>query len=350
MEALLTRSRITVLAVFTLGLAGLATGAWSCEDNVTISAQSGDGSVILNQVGSVVVSIRKEGTTTWYVYTSFTAPSQTLTCFHPGAGKWDLRITVPYYFDPPPALAAVNCSGQNICTGTASFTVFRTQGSISGTARVVPPGRPLANAVVYANTPNCSTPTLMRSDYADASGHFSLEDYDLADPDYNGAPVYGGGAGSGSASYAVLIWDGGCDMAVGPVTVQSNVMGQADPTIRASYAEEPIRGEQCPSPSPGLGRPVNVLNGNMYFDQTDVVLPGRSGLRFARSYNSKTRGSGQYGAFGGGWNHSYERRLSFPATGVVALREATAGPSTSKTRIVTRPTWPPFPSPSRARS
>lgn len=53
-----------------------------------------------------------------------------------------------------------------------------------------------------------------------------------------------------------------------------------------------------------VGEPVNVINGNMYLDQTDLELPGLGpGLRITRAYNSATN---RIGAFGESWTSNLE--------------------------------------------
>ena len=58
--------------------------------------------------------------------------------------------------------------------------------------------------------------------------------------------------------------------------------------------------------------PVNVQTGNVFFDQTDVSIPGIQGLVFARSYNSKNAYANLPSDISRGWSHSYGRSLSFP--------------------------------------
>jgi len=110
--------------------------AQGCLDNVTFSGQTGDGSVRLTGAS---IDVRRTGTTDWSAnYSGFTLPSETITCFHPGAGIWDVRARSLGYFDTPAAVAAVSCSAQNVCTGSASFTFYSDQGSISGTVTELP--------------------------------------------------------------------------------------------------------------------------------------------------------------------------------------------------------------------
>lgn len=53
-----------------------------------------------------------------------------------------------------------------------------------------------------------------------------------------------------------------------------------------------------------VGEPVNVINGNMYLDQTDFALPGLgAGLQITRAYNSL---SSRIGTFGESWTSNLE--------------------------------------------
>jgi hypothetical protein len=57
---------------------------------------------------------------------------------------------------------------------------------------------------------------------------------------------------------------------------------------------------------------VSVETGNVFFDQTDVSVPGIQGLVFVRSYNSKNAYDDVPSDMSRGWSHSYGRSLSFP--------------------------------------
>lgn len=62
----------------------------------------------------------------------------------------------------------------------------------------------------------------------------------------------------------------------------------------------------CPS---GVGKPVNVTNGNMYLQQTDYNLPNvGEAININRSYNSISQTTG---LFGHGWSTQYDEHLNF---------------------------------------
>jgi RHS repeat-associated protein len=76
-------------------------------------------------------------------------------------------------------------------------------------------------------------------------------------------------------------------------------------------------GTECISWSPdqgwgrdckGVGKPVNVTNGNMYIDHTDHLLPGPAGgIGIARTYNSMDQSAG---LFGWGWTSPLDERVA----------------------------------------
>lgn len=63
-----------------------------------------------------------------------------------------------------------------------------------------------------------------------------------------------------------------------------------------------------PTCNTGVGKPVNVTNGNMYLKQTDYVLPGiGENINVTRSYNSIIQTNG---LFGRGWSTLYDENVS----------------------------------------
>jgi YD repeat-containing protein len=69
------------------------------------------------------------------------------------------------------------------------------------------------------------------------------------------------------------------------------------------------------------GSPINVINGNVWVQQTDYSLPGiGGGLQVARTWNSLwplSQPVAATGTFGLGWWSNYEERLSFPGSGTI---------------------------------
>lgn len=64
-----------------------------------------------------------------------------------------------------------------------------------------------------------------------------------------------------------------------------------------------------PHPSPNVGNPVNVTNGNMWLEQTDYSLPGiGEPIVINRFYNSIIQ---RNGLFGLGWTTQYDESLQF---------------------------------------
>jgi RHS repeat-associated protein len=80
-------------------------------------------------------------------------------------------------------------------------------------------------------------------------------------------------------------------------------------------------------PNCSVGFPVNVLNGNVWFSQTDVGIPGvGADLALVRTYNSNLAGASVAGAFGRGWFHTFEAGLSFLPANVIKLRQGSGSP------------------------
>ena len=104
--------------------------------------------------------------------------------------------------------------------------------------------------------------------------------------------------------------------------------GDERPEIRGPYAPPPRVSPtppqpSCPAPNPNVGEPVNVMNGNVWLDQIDAVVPGAVGLAFGRSYNSGTVliTTSNPGALGRGWSFSYGRTLNFLSPTLIKLRQ-----------------------------
>ena len=66
------------------------------------------------------------------------------------------------------------------------------------------------------------------------------------------------------------------------VTVKSSTLSTASLSIKCAYCEDPeMRGDEEDCPPTNVGKPVNVVTGNVHFDQVDASLPGLPGLTFA---------------------------------------------------------------------
>lgn len=81
------------------------------------------------------------------------------------------------------------------------------------------------------------------------------------------------------------------------------------------------------APPTSGGKPVNFITGNVWFDQTDVSMPGHGpGLHFTRSYNSALARRNVGGVFGRGWYHPFEQKLTFPEAARIKLRTGDGSP------------------------
>lgn len=92
--------------------------------------------------------------------------------------------------------------------------------------------------------------------------------------------------------------------------------------------QQPPREMPCPdcppkpeSPPPPLGgAPVVFTTGEMFLTHTD----GSAGtLAFSRTYNTVRTLPGRYGAFGPGWNSTFDKRLNIISGGIVEHRDGT---------------------------
>lgn len=307
-------------------------------DNVIVSAYARDGSS-----GPIrgTVSVRKSGTDTWYNYVGWSGPSKTYTSFHPGPGDWDLRLAssgVLPYFVTPPKPNAVHCNEKNVCLGGASFEVYAKYGSISGHVIRLPEGIPAWGVYVWASTPGCYPDDSIASYYKpiDENGFYTFNRW--PPPDNGSLRVFGDGSGPGVAHYVVSATGVRCEDAQA-TDISSNVMKTVDFTIKAPNMEDPTirpcNSNPCdpgspdgpPGGSQSTGNPISVVTGNMYLDQTDMIVPTPGmDLDFVRSYNSQLAYRSVGGGFGPGWTHPYEQNLSFPYTGIIMLRQGDGVP------------------------
>ena len=257
----------------------------------------------------------------------------------PGAGSYVFRPGGNLHYSPADGGSATCWYDGSVptpclrCSGSFAFTFYSKSGALKGKVRYRPDGAPIPSKLVRADPPLGGVQVLTNAsgDYQFKSPQFPLNNWYFTVPALAGGP--------GSALYQVQ-----ADAAdIKPVTIQANVMSEVDLEVPRPNAEVPPRcnagSQQSPGPgasssttsSPAaqtpactVGCPVSVTTGNVDVDQTDAVVPGSGlGLRFTRSYNSANAAVPErYGVFGAGWNHSYEKRLTFPWTGSIKLRNS----------------------------
>lgn len=117
-----------------------------------------------------------------------------------------------------------------------------------------------------------------------------------------------------------------------PVEVTSSTLSIVDFVLTLEEAEEDPPYKRCEGSGGGgscledesltgicPGKPVSVLTGNMFLDQTDVTVGGTAPLVLTRSYNSVDAYKAKSGWFGRGWSSTYERTLREVHPGVVAI-------------------------------
>jgi RHS repeat-associated protein len=208
------------------------------------------------------------------------------------------------------------------CSGSFDLQLYASKGNISGVARHIPSGQRISTVVASPTVPGAGYTAQATTD---SSANFSFTRGKSPLEQANNWGVFvENPAVSGGAEYAEYML-GAYDpnYVEGPrVTTFSSENVSVVFEAKDPYWEEPA-GRSCPA----VGRPVSVSTGNVFFDQVDAEVLGVSGLRFVRSYNSLDRSGDQYGIFGPGWNHSYERRLFFPSgTDTVILRSEAGTP------------------------
>jgi RHS repeat-associated protein len=210
--------------------------------------------------------------------------------------------------------------------------MYSDRGAFHGVVRLIPDDSP--TGVPERVDASATNGSYSASAWTDAGGAFDFDYWST--PEVDGVMVFGDGGDSGTGSYDLWLGPRG-----GPPSgegwrqrswssTKSNVNTQVDLVFNTGEVEDeprpdcevPPSGVETPeAPPTGVGQPVNPLNGNVFFDQTDAVLPGVGReLRFVRSYNSMLLAEGQHGAFGPGWNHSYEQRLDLLRNPVTILR------------------------------
>ena len=101
-----------------------------------------------------------------------------------------------------------------------------------------------------------------------------------------------------------------------PCNIQPSETNEISITITVSEADKAVNNGPT-SCHTKVGKPINVTNGNMYFQQTDYRLPGvGAGLEITRTYNSSKQTSGLFGV---GWSSTLDESVIAYGTSVVRL-------------------------------
>jgi RHS repeat-associated protein len=240
-------------------------------------------------------------------------------------GSWLYNASSPYYLVPPPTPGASCDYDPNpphclSCSGSFSIQLYALYGNIKGTVfGLYDQGMASVGVIAPAIDPNCSNGL---NTLTDANGDFSFTNG--ASPAFAAnhwaVGVTGDGTGPGTCDYAVKA-GGDCQR----VTVSSSQDSVANLYLTANrQCDMRPRHQQTPQgPIPAVGKPVSVLTGNVFFSQTDAVIPGIAGLELVREYNSQNAFASVSGAFGRGWTQSYEQTLTQETSFGVMLRERT---------------------------
>jgi YD repeat-containing protein len=224
----------------------------------------------------------------------------------------------PYFPSPPTAGGSCVQDGEGCvhCSGGFSINLYSIQGSVEGTVRKG--GEPVAGATVVAEAADRASDVSCGSGLAsattDASGRYTFTSPTAGGNNW-GLGLLGDGSAKGERKYFLRACSQAGESASHAVLITSNDLKPAHFDI-----EEPIRG---PCPDPSVGKPVNALNGAVWFDQTDVTLPTATGpIAFTRSYASSLANEGVASSLGAGWTHSYGQALELLPSGALKIRRA----------------------------
>ena len=123
----------------------------------------------------------------------------------------------------------------------------------------------------------------------DGSGHYQFSTYSRCSVE----EVF-------TASIGNYVFSGG-------TSISGCVTGSVD-TLNFSITLGALEDAGETSCNKGVGRPVNITNGNVYLQQADFQLPSAGyGILISRSYNSI---SSNIGLFGRGWTTAYDERVA----------------------------------------
>jgi RHS repeat-associated protein len=240
-------------------------------------------------------------------------------------GDWLFTGVHGDYLNSDPSPGA-HCD-RNLATGCITcgggFTIkkYARNGNITGRVLVLPAASPVDGIQIQtiddgANSPYTGTLPDGTYNFANSNCHPVTNNW--------GVRVLGNGDGPGTRTYHVS--PTGHEDLTQAVSVTSSQASTADfalwkPGAPLVDGRPPDPPAPSPSPSPtpppkgpcDPGKPVNLVSGNVYFDQSDGAVAGiRTTIDFVRSYNSLNRGNGLSGIFGAGWTHSYERDIRLP--------------------------------------
>jgi RHS repeat-associated protein len=283
-------------------------------------------------------------------------------------GWWPVK----FYFDN---LATSHC-GDEACT-PFDARLWSRYGSASGTISLED-ATPVPDRFIYARDEKGLFPGFWTWTTQDGAFSFTRSEGPMPDqaavipgskepfpidPENNwGLPVYGDGAGDddliasvshvqGSALWYFSAGGGvetpavitGSELTQINITVPPPDADEDDPGKRPEDEQDGDEGQGDKDPDDGkepvdpceegappgaAGKPVSVTTGNMYLDQTDVVVGGLRGpVPFTRSYNSQNAVHYLGGrSFGRGWTHSFEKSITVKWDRMLVLRRANGSP------------------------
>jgi YD repeat-containing protein len=262
----------------------------------------------------------------WWSLGMFAWGNVTVAPVYDGDGAFKVFGNGPY--KSPPGSGSYRCQqdaqGCRFCTGSFDIKLYAIFGNIAGAVTLLPEGTPVSNVLVSAS-PSYGA-------YTKADGSFLF-------PSRNGHAYWslalnGDGTVPLSATFQLGVSGAPPEYYISATTYSSQIVNVSLFKPSPYMEETALRHDMLPLP---LENPcescliedisVNVLSGNMYFDQTDVgSLTFDSNAGFTRSYNSQLAHRKAGGGFGPGWSHIYEQQLSFPSASVIMLRLGDGAP------------------------
>jgi RHS repeat-associated protein len=234
------------------------------------------------------------------------------------------HLVLPYFGGVQPGASCTpgpTCPDDYSCQGSFAILFHASLANVRGRVTYPDGTPPPPGTAVFAFAPWSATPVASRPTNADGEYDFVATGCNYDPPSTCATNNWGlslleppvsppSGAGPYFAEYTVGVGSVSKDapnaqramLESSKLAVKDLLMPGPDPSRRS-----------CPA----AGEPVSVATGNVFFDQTDADIPSFGpGLHFTRSYNSHdTEG----GTFGQGWRHSYEERLTSPASGTLML-------------------------------
>lgn len=254
-----------------------------------------------------------------------------------GLGEWTIHASLTYFFGIKVGTATCFVDGEGClkCEGSYNGILYGASGGAEGQVVVEPFGAPFpgpSTPAIQVFKPTEGGPACTPGGGSGQSGvpggfKWPKSNVEPAFQTNNwGLGVDDPGVDGGAPGTAVWAFHGGdCEEVIFGI-VKSDVMTDVGTLhLRSGYMEEdPPECRTCPN----VGKPLNVITGNVWLGQTDGSVPSLAGgsLTLTRSYNSLNAYRNRGGLFGRGWHTPFDRKIDEPEAGVVRVRLADGSP------------------------